>query len=139
MAKILVVDDDPETRRVLVAHLNSLGHVVTCVEHPRAAAACLADQPWDLVVLDVLFDREPAGLALLSRLRDDPWTRHVPVVVYTALDGDGDHGDRAAELGVGAFLTKAGTRFHELGNAVGRLCAPPPPPCPDRPREAYTH
>lgn len=138
MAKILVVDGDAETRRLLVVHLGSLGHEVTCVEHPRAAAACLADQPWDLVVLDVLFGKEPAGLELLSRIRDDPWTRHVPVVVYTALDGDGDHGDRAAELGVGAFLTKVGTRFHQVGEAVGRLCGPPPAGHAD-PGPAFPH
>ena len=101
MAAILVVDDDPTVREVVVAYLAQAGHAVTEAEDGPGAVAA-AKLPTDLVVLDVMlpgFD----GLEVCRRLRDAQ--PDLPIVMLSAL---GEEEDRIAGLGLGAddYLSK---------------------------------
>jgi DNA-binding response OmpR family regulator len=95
VAEILVVDDDPTVREVVVAYLQQAGHETTeAVDGPGAMAA--AESSPDLVVLDVMlpgFD----GLEVCRRLRATQ--PDVPIVMLSAL---GEEEDRIAGLGFGA-------------------------------------
>ena len=71
MKHILVVDDDPHLRDVLVYTLQREGHAVTAAVDGRAALDALlrpAARPFDLVVLDILMP-EVDGLEVCRRLR----------------------------------------------------------------------
>lgn len=95
MAAILVVDDDPTVREVVVAYLRQAGHETTEANDGPGAIAAAADSP-DLVVLDVMlpgFD----GLEVCRRLRDTQ--PDLPIVMLSAL---GEEEDRIAGLGYGA-------------------------------------
>ena len=65
MARILVVDDSPDIRRLLEVILTEEGHTVTCVEDGDAALDLIVSDPPDLVVLDVMMPRK-YGFTLLK-------------------------------------------------------------------------
>jgi two-component system cell cycle response regulator len=103
-AKILVVDDIEANVRLLEARLSSEYYeVLTASDGATALAMAAAEQP-DIVLLDVMMPGMD-GFSVCRRLKDDPETRHIPVVLVTALDG---RADRVAGLEAGAdeFLTK---------------------------------
>ncbi|TMA40061.1 MAG: response regulator, partial [Deltaproteobacteria bacterium] len=80
-ARLLVVDDDAVTCRLLAEVLSRDGATVVWETDPRRALARAAEQPIDLAVLDVRMP-ELDGLELLRRLRER-WPQ-VPVVIMTA-------------------------------------------------------
>src|SRR5690606_17801977 len=77
--------------------------VITAHDGPSALEAAAAEKP-DIILLDVMMPGMD-GFEVCRRLKDDPSTRHIPVVLVTALDG---RADRIAGLEAGAdeFLTK---------------------------------
>ncbi|WP_304176510.1 PleD family two-component system response regulator [Phenylobacterium aquaticum] len=103
-ARILVVDDIEANVRLLEAKLTAEYYeVLTASDGPTALALAAKEKP-DIVLLDVMMPGMD-GFQVCRRLKDDPETRHVPVVLVTALDG---RADRIAGLEAGAdeFLTK---------------------------------
>jgi two-component system cell cycle response regulator len=103
-ARILVVDDIEANVRLLEAKLSAEYYeVLTAYDGPTALAIAAAERP-DIVLLDVMMPGMD-GFQVCRRLKDDPETRHLPVVLVTALDG---RADRVAGLEAGAdeFLTK---------------------------------
>src|SRR3954462_990786 len=103
-ARILVVDDIEANVRLLEAKLSAEYYeVLTASDGPSALAIAAAEKP-DIVLLDVMMPGMD-GFDVCRRLKEDPETRHVPVVLVTALDG---RADRVAGLKAGAddFLTK---------------------------------
>ncbi|WP_068874181.1 MULTISPECIES: PleD family two-component system response regulator [unclassified Phenylobacterium] len=103
-ARILVVDDIESNVRLLEAKLSAEYYeVLTASDGPTALAIAASEQP-DIILLDVMMPGMD-GFQVCRRLKDDPETRHVPVVLVTALDG---RADRVAGLEAGAddFLTK---------------------------------
>jgi CheY-like chemotaxis protein len=84
-ADILVVDDNEDNRAVLERRLARQGHRVTSASGGRAALQQVARGRFDLVLLDVLMP-DLDGLAVLERLKADPATRDIPVIMISALD-----------------------------------------------------
>jgi two-component system, cell cycle response regulator len=106
-ARILVVDDVPANRRLLEAQLSAeYFDVVTAANGTEALALCERDE-CDLVLLDVMMP-DIDGFEVCRRLKNNPATHHIPVVMVTALD---QATDRIAGLDAGAddFLTKPGS------------------------------
>src|SRR3984957_8969540 len=103
-ARILVIDDIEANVRLLEAKLTAEYYdVLTASDGPTALALAAAEHP-DIVLLDVMMPGMD-GFEVCRRLKDDPLTRHIPVVLVTALDG---RSDRIAGLEAGAdeFLNK---------------------------------
>jgi two-component system cell cycle response regulator len=103
-ARILVVDDIEANVRLLEAKLSAEYYdVLVAYDGPTALAMAAAEKP-DIILLDVMMPGMD-GFSVCRRLKDDPETRHLPVVLVTALDG---RSDRVAGLEAGAdeFLTK---------------------------------
>ncbi|HEY4135076.1 MAG TPA: PleD family two-component system response regulator [Alphaproteobacteria bacterium] len=103
-ARVLVVDDVPANVKILEAKLTAEYFEVLTASHGRAALeVALAEQP-DIILLDVMMP-EMDGFEVCRRLKADPRTVHIPVVMVTALS---DIGDRVTGLEAGAddFLTK---------------------------------
>jgi DNA-binding response OmpR family regulator len=93
--RVLVVDDEPTVRDVVVQYLRRDGHEVTEAGDGEQALELLASQLPDLVVLDLLLPGID-GLEILRRLRS---TSDVPVIMLTAL---AEERDRVAGLELGA-------------------------------------
>ncbi|HEY0440711.1 MAG TPA: PleD family two-component system response regulator [Xanthobacteraceae bacterium] len=103
-ARILVVDDVSANVKLLEARLTAeYFDVVTAMSGPEALAICRAAQ-CDIVLLDVMMP-EMDGFEVCRRLKADPATHHLPVVMVTALDQPADR-VRGLEAGADDFLTK---------------------------------
>ncbi|MGH6662646.1 MAG: response regulator, partial [Rhodospirillales bacterium] len=103
-ARILIVDDVPSSVRLLAAKLsNEYYETLTVSDGYQALKAVAEDHP-DLVLLDVMMPGLD-GFDVCRRIKENPKTTHIPVVMVTALGG---REDRVLGLNVGAddFLTK---------------------------------
>ncbi len=103
-ARVLVVDDVVANVKLLEARLAAeYFEVVTAMNGPQALDYCSRGQ-CDIVLLDVMMPGMD-GFEVCRRIKADPRTAHVPVVMVTALDAPSD---RVAGLEAGAddFLTK---------------------------------
>ncbi|USQ94262.1 PleD family two-component system response regulator [Caulobacter sp. RL271] len=103
-ARILVVDDIEANVRLLEAKLTAEYYEVTTAMDGATALMIAARDLPDIILLDVMMPGID-GFTVCRKLKDDPNTRHIPVVLITALDGRADriHG---LEAGASDFLTK---------------------------------
>jgi class 3 adenylate cyclase len=102
--RILVVDDQPESIRLLHAVLSPRGYSVDSVSSGAEALERLAAEPApDLVLLDVVMP-EIDGYEVCRRIRATPATELLPVVMLTA--SSGEERLRALEAGADDFLMK---------------------------------
>ena len=102
--RILVVDDQPLNVKLLEAKLtNEYYDVLTASDGPSAIDVATRERP-DLILLDVMMPGMD-GFEVCRRLRAEPATMHIPIVMVTALS---DTEDRVVGLSAGAddFLTK---------------------------------
>src|SRR5262245_37893630 len=101
--KVLVVDDVPANCDVLEAILAPRGYAVISAGSGTEALAKVQRERPDLVLLDVLMP-PPDGYEVCRRLRDDPATSFLPVVMITA--SEGQERVRAIEAGADDFIQK---------------------------------
>jgi two-component system, cell cycle response regulator len=103
-ARVLVVDDVPANVRLLEARLSAeYFDVITAMSGQDALAICERAE-CDLVLLDVMMPGMD-GFEVCRRLKGNPATHHIPVVMVTALDQPSDR-VRGLEAGADDFLTK---------------------------------
>ncbi len=101
---LLIVDDNEDNRDVLARRLTKQGHwAVTAAGGPEALAA-LAEQPFDLVLLDIMMP-EMDGYEVLFRIKSEPSTQHLPVIMISALD-EMESVVRCIEMGAADYLPK---------------------------------
>jgi len=103
--RILVVEDQDSIRRMIEALVQARGYEVTAVASGTKAIDVAATEPPDLVLLDLMLPGQYDGFEVCRRLREDPSTRRVPVVIISALD-DEQSRKRAADAGATAYYTK---------------------------------
>jgi adenylate cyclase len=101
---ILVVDDNAANRDLLARRLVREGHRVTLAESGAAALASTASWGFDLVLLDLMMPGM-SGFEVLCRLKANPGTRHIPVIMISALD-ELDSTVRCIEAGAEDYLPK---------------------------------
>lgn len=102
--RILVVDDNASNRDLLSRRLAREGYRVTTAEDAAAAFARIAYEVFDLVLLDLMMPGI-SGFEALCRLKSEPSTRHIPVIVISALD-ELDSAVRCIEAGAEDYLPK---------------------------------
>jgi phosphate regulon transcriptional regulator PhoB len=97
-SRVLIVEDEPDIRELVVHHLKREGYLVSAASSGEEALRQVQAAPPDLVLLDLMM---PAmdGLEVCRRLRQDPATVSLPIVMLTA---KGDEVDRVLGLEIGA-------------------------------------
>jgi len=101
---LLVVDDNEENRDVLARRLQKQGHWAVTAPGGQEALEALAEQPFDLVLLDIMMP-EMDGYEVLSRIKNNPQTQRLPVIMISALD-EMDSVVRCIEMGAADYLPK---------------------------------
>jgi CheY-like chemotaxis protein len=104
MARVLVIDDEPDVRWLLRLSLERVGHEVLLAEDGLRGVAMAQKQRPDAIVLDLMMPVMD-GYGVLQALEKDERTARVPVVVLTA-KAIPEEEDRATAAGAVRFLTK---------------------------------
>jgi PAS domain S-box-containing protein len=105
MARILVIDDEPASRELVVTLLGYHGHnILAACDGAQGFSIALAEQP-DLIITDILMP-ELDGYALASRVRADPALARIRIMFYTALDLSVEVRQLAAAAGIAHIVTK---------------------------------
>jgi diguanylate cyclase (GGDEF)-like protein len=101
---VLVVDDDPDKRMLLTVALQMAGYEVrTANDGEKGLAAVEAYQP-DLIITDVMMPKMD-GYELARRVRANPLTRFVPIIIQTAARNDAQDHRRGSEVGALGYIT----------------------------------
>src|SRR5438270_1180572 len=103
-ARILIADDNPQGVELLEAYLSDSGYEIRTAANGEEALRQVADWHPDLILLDVMMPKI-SGFEVCKRLKANPDTRDIIILMVTALDQHHDIG-RAVEAGTNDFLTK---------------------------------
>jgi class 3 adenylate cyclase len=103
-ATVLVVDDDPFNRRMIVRALEKEGHSTIEASDGLEGLKLLQIHEPDVMLLDVEMP-ELDGYGVLTAMKDLPFVSHIPVVMISGVDGE-DAVVRCIELGADDFLPK---------------------------------
>ncbi|HZO82255.1 MAG TPA: response regulator [Candidatus Binataceae bacterium] len=101
---ILVVDDDPDTVAILARHLQREGFVALPAISGQECLRIARETPVDVILLDLMMP-EMDGFQVCRKLKENPVTAEIPVIMITARD-DLDARAEGMRLGVGDFLAK---------------------------------
>ena len=85
MAKVLVVDDDPDFVKVTSKILEKEGHEVVSAGNGAKALKAMREETPDLVLLDIMMSYILDGLDVSREMAEDPALRDVPVIMVTSL------------------------------------------------------
>src|SRR5207245_7322852 len=88
-SSVIVVEDEESIQKLVTVALRRAGYEVTLASNGREALERVAEATPDLIVSDVTMP-EMDGLELLQRLRADPATSAIPVIMLTARDATDD-------------------------------------------------
>ena len=102
--RVLIADDTPEAVELLEAYLAGTDYETAIATDGEETLARVADWHPDLILLDIMMPKI-SGFEVCKRLRADPATRSLGVLMITALDQQSDI-DKAVEAGTDDFVTK---------------------------------
>lgn len=104
MSKILIVDDDTAILELIKVNLELLGHeAITASDGVRGFALARQELP-DLIILDVMMP-DVDGFTVASRIRNNPSTKDIPILMLTALSMIQDK-TKGFDAGVDDYLVK---------------------------------
>ncbi len=119
-SKVLVVDDNVQNLELIEAYLEELDGVTTI--SATDGEGCLrkveSDRP-DLILLDIMMPRM-SGYEVCQRLKSDPATQDIPIIMVTALHEMGDI-ERGVEVGTNDFISKPVNRADLLARVKALL------------------
>jgi two-component system alkaline phosphatase synthesis response regulator PhoP len=102
--KVLVVDDDPDIRRLVEMVLSREGYLATSVESAQEAYKKVAASKPDMIVLDLQLPDED-GFTICKKIRSDPSTAHIPILMLTVQSVD-SYKIAGLELGADDYVIK---------------------------------
>lgn len=102
--RILVVDDDPRLLHIVQMYLSIEGYDVATASDGDEGLQRVAEHKPDLVILDIMMPGMD-GVECCRRIRSNPETAHIPVLMFSALSGDDDV-ERARLAGANHLITK---------------------------------
>ena len=121
MLKALVVEDEKDIKQLLLEELEDRGYQVLEADNGESAMQIVNEQTPDIIFVDVYMPVMD-GLNLITRLKREPDTSSIPVVLVTVMNAM-DTEENARKLGVEYFITKPWERC-ELDAALDSIFKP---------------
>jgi CheY-like chemotaxis protein len=87
MAKVLVVDDDPDFVKVTTKVLLTAGHEIVSAANGAQALKAMRQEAPDVVLLDIMMSYILDGLDVSREMAEDPVLKEIPVIMVTSLTG----------------------------------------------------
>jgi len=115
---ILCIEDEPDIRTFCLRILELEGYVCLRAEKPAEVIKTAQNRSIDLILLDLRLT-EDDGWSILKKLKDDPKTTGIPVIVFTASYATSKK-ERAFSMGAIEYLVKP-LSAQKLKNAVSRV------------------
>jgi DNA-binding response OmpR family regulator len=115
LPQIMVVDDDADTVTILARHLQREGFVAIEAISGAECIRLVREMPIDVILLDLMMP-EMDGFQVCRKLKENPSTAEIPVIMITARD-DLDARAEGMRLGVSDFLAKPVFR-RQLANRI---------------------
>jgi len=109
---VLVVDDNLQNLELILAYLEDVGCQTLSAESGQEALDIIRKTPPDLVLLDVMMPKI-SGFEVCKRIKNNPNTTEIPVIMVTALNEIGDI-ERAIDSGADDFLSKPVNKWELL-------------------------
>ena len=113
---LLIVDDDPLIRQTLDAFLTREGYKVRSAPNGQTALMSAVEDPPELILLDIRLP-DMDGFQVCRRLKEDPRTGHIPVIMLTG-HGSEEIAVEALKAGVSDYLIKGRITSESLRLAV---------------------
>ena len=104
MAKILIVEDEEPISNLIRMNLVKAGYQCGVSMDGEAAADRIQEEDFDLILLDIMLPGED-GYSILARLKSDPDTRNIPVILVTARESEFDK-VKGLDGGADDYITK---------------------------------
>lgn len=101
---VLVVDDNQQNLELLQAYLEDMDCVTVPANDGLEAMEIISKNPPDLILLDIMMPKM-SGFEVCKRIKNDPQTGNIPVIMVTALNEFGDI-ERGVDSGTDDFLSK---------------------------------
>ena len=101
---VLLVEDEPAQREVLVYNLEAEGFNVVTADNGEDGLLLVEESPPDLIILDWMIP-QPSGLEVCRRLKSNPKTRQIPIIMLSARAEDVDR-VRGLETGADDYVVK---------------------------------
>jgi diguanylate cyclase (GGDEF)-like protein len=101
---VLVVDDEPDKRMLLTIALQMAGYEVRTANDGEAGLAAVHSFPPDLIITDVMMPKLD-GYELARRVRANPQTKFIPVIIQTAARNDAEGVRYGSEVGALGYIT----------------------------------
>lgn len=109
MTRILIIDDEPIYSSTLAIHLSSKGYEVVIEDGGKSGLQYVAANPAiDLIMLDLMMP-DMYGLDVLSKLKNTPSLKHIPVILQTGMLSE-DEIDKGLLMGASYCLRKPFSR-----------------------------
>ncbi|MBL7214278.1 MAG: response regulator [Phycisphaerae bacterium] len=109
---VLVVDDNPQNLELILAYLEDIDCQTLSAEGGQQALDIIQKTPPDLVLLDVMMPKV-SGFEVCKKIKNNPKTTDIPVIMVTALNEIGDI-ERAIDSGTDDFLSKPVNKWELL-------------------------
>ena len=117
---ILIADDQPDNITLLTRYLEAEGYNYLIARDGREASEKVRNELPDLVLLDVNMPHKD-GFAVLEEIREDPASRHIPVIILTAAKHDSISVQFGLNLGADDYITKPFDRRELLARIRTKL------------------
>ncbi|MGQ9489474.1 MAG: response regulator [Anaerolineae bacterium] len=85
MAKILIVDDDPDFVEITRLMLEQAGHQVVEAANGKEGFTRAKEEKPDLIILDVIMDTVLEGVSISQQMHDDPELHKTPIIMVTSI------------------------------------------------------
>jgi len=125
-ASVLIVDDEADNRELLRIILNWAGFATKTATGGEEALLSVAADPPDLILIDLMMPGLD-GYQLTARLKQNPETRAIPLIMLSAMNDSATRA-RALSTGADAYISKPFDRSELCEQVCGVLGVSPSPP-----------